>query len=152
MFLSNIPLLRRLLRRIIHHLPPTSEHLSELSRRDRPGLRIQVPDSQLMLGRQYLQTGSIEQALHHFEQAITDNSQDSWAWHGKGDSLQAKKDYINALKAYTMATQLAPDEGLHWGGQANAHQGLNDQESCTACRKRALQLDPSLHWMFGEDP
>lgn len=105
MFLSNIPLFSRLLRRVIHRLPPTPEHLSGLSRKDRPGLRIQVPDSQLTLGRQCLQTGHIEQALHHFEQAIADNSQDSWAWHGKGDSLQAKKDYINALKAYTMATR-----------------------------------------------
>ena len=139
-----------LLKHLGHHLPPSPQHLSTLSRADRPGLRIQMPKSHIELGRICLRSQQYDQALHHFEQAIRDNPEDSWAWHGKGDSLQGKKDYINALNAYHEASQLAPNEGLHWGGKANAHQGLHHPLEQDSCRVRALELDPSLSWMFNQ--
>lgn len=139
-----------LLKHLGHRLPPSPEHLSNLSRVNRPGLHIRLPKSPLELGRICLRSQQYDQALHYFEVAIRDNPEDSWAWHGKGDSLQGKTDYISALNAYRKASQLAPHEGLHWGGQANAHQGLHHPKEQVSCQDRALKLDPSLSWMFNQ--
>lgn len=133
-----------------HYLSPSADHLSKLSRADRPGLTIRLPKSHLELGRICLRSQQYDQSLYHFELAIRDNPEDSWAWHGKGDSLQGKKDYINALIAYQKASQLKPNEGLHWGGQANAHQGLQNPLEQASCRVRTLELDPNLSWMFNQ--
>ena len=138
----------KLIERWGHRLPPTSKHLAILSRNDRPGLDIQLPKSQIELGRICLRAQQFDEALYHFEQAIIANQRDSWAWHGKGDSHQGKKDYNNARDAYLKATQLSPLEGLHWGGLANSHQGLRNQKECAKFKQRALELDASLTWMF----
>ena len=109
-----------------------------------------MPKSHIELGRICHGRSNMIKHCITLNRQFCDNPEDSWAWHGKGDSLQGKKDYINALNAYHEASQLAPNEGLHWGGKANAHQGLHHPLEQDSCRVRALELDPSLSWMFNQ--
>ena len=43
--------------------PPSAEHLHNLSRHDRPGMDIDIPESHLELGRKLLEAHNFQQAL-----------------------------------------------------------------------------------------
>ena len=130
--------------------PPSASHLSHLSRKDRPGMNIQLPKAELELGRVQLESRNFKQALKHFETSILQNDDNAWAWHGKGDAHQWLGDYKEARDAYEQASALSPTEGLHWGGRANAVYGLKDFTLADDLRKRTLSLNPSLRWMFSD--
>ena len=130
--------------------PPSAEHLHNLSRHDRPGMNIDIPESHLELGRKMLEAHNFQQALHHFEASILQNDDNAWAWHGKGDAHQWLGDYKESLHAYEQASARSPTEGLHWGGRANALYGLKEYTIAHDLRKRTLTLNPSLHWMFSK--
>ena len=128
--------------------PPTSEHLHDLSRHDRPGMNIQLPKSDLLLGREMLEQQNFQQALAYFEASILQNDDNAWAWHGKGDAHQWLGDYKESLNAYEQASARSPAEGLHWGGRANALYGLKEYTVAHDLRQRTLILNPTLQWMF----
>ena len=130
--------------------PPSPKHLHHLSRQDRPGLQVEIPQSTIELAKTALKEEKYDEALNLFDTATTENKENPWAWHGKGDAHQLKCDYKEALEAYRMASQLNPEEGLHWGGQANAFQGLGDIQQTSKLREVALGLDPSITWMFND--
>lgn len=130
--------------------PPSSEHLQDLSRHDRPGMNIELPKSHLELGRALLEQHNFQQALLNFEASILQNDDNAWAWHGKGDAHQWLGDYKESLHAYEQASARSPTEGLHWGGRANALYGLKEYTIAQDLRKRTLTLNPTLQWMFSK--
>lgn len=130
--------------------PPTAAHLHNLSRRDRPGMDIQLPKSDLLLGREMLKQQNFQQALAYFEASILQNDDNAWAWHGKGDAHQWLGDYKESLNAYEQASARSPTEGLHWGGRANALYGMKEYTAAYDLRQRTLILNPTLQWMFSE--
>lgn len=52
-----------------------------------------------------------------------------------------------ALQAYSHAIKIQPNEGLHYGGRANAHQSLGNAHAETQDWTTALSLNPELVWM-----
>ena len=57
-----------------------------------------------------------------------------------------------ALQAYSHAIKLQPNEGLHYGGRANAHHSLGETDAETRDWETALSLNPKLVWMRPQSP
>jgi tetratricopeptide (TPR) repeat protein len=104
-------------------------------------------EDHLQRAREALDSGALGEALHHFGQRIGEAPEDSWAWHGRGDSLQLMGESQGALEAYDRAIELAAEIGLHHGGRANALEGLGRMTEADASWQESLRLDPSLTWM-----
>ena len=134
---------------ILRHIaPPSEKKMSALAQRDRIRHNFfATPTSSVELGRQKIEKGQYTQALAIFEDCITRQPDNVWAWHGKGDSFQFLGEYKNAEESYRKATILAPDHALHWGGLANALFGQGKSEEATKIWNKTKKLDPSLVWM-----
>ena len=52
-----------------------------------------------------------------------------------------------ALQAYSHAIKIQPNEGLHYGGRANAHHSLGNAHAESQDWTTALTLNPELVWM-----
>ena len=140
--------------RLLRFFPPSIEDLHHLSQKDRPGMRIAFSEefspnnNPLELGREAIKNQQYQQALQHFTDCLAKNAKNRWAWHGKGDAFQLLGDYKDAYIAYQEASQLDPQCALHLGGLSNALKGLGLIERSNTLKKQALQLDPSIKWMF----
>ena len=98
-------------------------------------------------GRAALESDALGEALHHFGQAIADQPDARWAWHGRGDALQLSGQPAQAQLAYEHAISLDPKCGIHHAGRANALGALGQQADAQSAWDTALKLDPSLTWM-----
>ena len=143
------------IQRVYLHLtrffPPTEQYLHQLTRKDRPGVSIilpKLPRSTLEQGRQAFQAGQYSEALFYFSQAISENQQSAWAWHGKGDAFQLLGDYKKSLECYNEAIRLHPKRPIHQAGKANALKGLGFEDEYQLLRAEVLSVEPSLRWML----
>jgi tetratricopeptide (TPR) repeat protein len=63
---------------------------------------------------------------------------------GLGDSRFTRKDYANAVKAYTCAADLQPDYAPIYVRRGFAYAGLQDSQAALADYSHALELDENL--------
>lgn len=128
--------------------PPSEKKISKLSQRDRIlHTFFSVSLLSVELGRRKLEKGQYTQALNIFEQCIERQTDNAWAWHGKGDAFQFLGQYKNAEESYRKAADIEPEHALHWGGLANALFGQGRSEEATKIWNKTKKLDPSLVWM-----
>ena len=142
---------RQVILSLLQRFKPTDEQLRRLSRKDRPGLTITLPEvetSSLEKGRQAFYNGDYAEALFFFGQTTKEDPNNAWGWHGRGDALQLLRDYKGALQAYEHALSLQPNNALHLGGKANALLGLQRHHESEVAKQRALELDGSIKWLF----
>ncbi|MCK6504156.1 tetratricopeptide repeat protein [Myxococcota bacterium] len=135
--------LRRLLAR------PSDAALEGLARQDR-GPRpdpLPPPTTGLQAARRAFAEGRHAEALHLYGELLAHDAHNAWAWHGRGDALLLLGQPSDARAAYARAAELAPTEGLHLGGLANALSALGHAEPAAEQWRRALALDPGLTWM-----
>jgi len=152
MFTKNT-LLSKILIRITNKIRPSEDQLRKLSRKDRPGLDINLPPiepSTLEKGRHAFQQGEYAEALHLFSLTTKSDPNNAWGWHGRGDALQLLGDYKGALSAYEKAISLQPHTALHYGGKANTLRGLQRHREFEVAKQRALELDASVGWLFSD--
>ncbi|MEC7987167.1 MAG: tetratricopeptide repeat protein [Myxococcota bacterium] len=138
------------LKYILRRLPPPQEQvLRELTSNDRkgPSFSVSIATSPLEEGRRHFEQGNWMEALAMFHLATQKNSQDHWAWHGKGDAFQLLGDYENAQAAYEKAIELSSSTALHYGALSNALKEQRLLDEADAVWKKALEMDPSLTWM-----
>ena len=146
--------IQRVYLRLSRVFPPEDIFLQQLAKQDRPGLKISLPSiphsflDSLERGREAFQNQQYSEALFHFSQAISENPQSAWAWHGKGDAFQLLGDYKRSLECYKQAIQLHPKRQIHHAGKANALRGLGFEDEYQKLRLEILSLDPSLQWML----
>jgi len=140
---------------------PSDALLTRLAKVDRPAPPIAVPTPEelgvvdhLAEGRRALGAGMYAEALFHFGERLsaTSGTDAAWAWHGRGDALQLMGQSRDALVAYEQAVQLAPGEGLHHLGRANALDSLDRPTDANAATRTGLKLDPTLTWMRPAPP
>ena len=92
-------------------------------------------------------------ALASYEQAITRNSKDEQAWHGKGNVLrslgqQDKSQYLEALDCYNEVIALNPGNMLAWYDKGDVLHKLGRNEEALPALEKAIQLklDNNLVW------
>lgn len=107
-----------------------------------------VEASPLEKGRLAFANGELAEALHFFSLTTKNDSNNAWGWHGRGDALQCLGDYNGALQAYEQAISLQPHTALHYGGKANALNGLQQYQESKLAMQHALELDASIKWLF----
>ena len=138
---------------LLKKVRPSEKMLRRLSKKDRPGLKIELPKREPTLlekGRTAFSNGQYADALHFFSQALQLDPNNAWNWHGRGDALQLMGDSTGALQAYERACALQPQTALHWGGKANALRRLQRSAESDSARRRALELDQSIAWLFND--
>ena len=138
---------------LLEKIRPSEKMLRRLSKKDRPGLKIDLPKREPTLlekGRTAFSNGQYADALHFFSQAVQLDPNNAWNWHGRGDALQLMGDSTGALQAYERACALQPQTALHWGGKANALRRLQRSAESDSARRRALELDQSIAWLFND--
>ena len=68
-----------------------------------------------------------------FNQAIALDTNNGWAWHGKGCVLRDLKQYQEALSSYIQVTELIPDYKWGWHDKGNVlHQLERHEEAIIA--------------------
>lgn len=133
--------------------PPTGKTLHRLSKRSRhPDLNTTEDHPTLSHARIVFESKNYAESVVLFTQLTRLNNQNAWAWHGLGDSYQLLGSSQAALQAYSKAIALQPNEGLHYGGRANAHQSLGNHNAEAQDWTMALQINPSLAWMRPHSP
>ena len=138
---------------LLKKIRPSEKTLRQLSKKDRPGLKIDLPKREPTLleqGRTAFSHGHYAEALHFFSEAVRLDPNNAWHWHGRGDALQLMGDSAGALQAYEQACSLQPQTALHWGGKANALRRLQRTVESDSARRRALELDQSITWLFND--
>ena len=143
----------KLLQPLLRRLRPSDLALQNLSQRDRPGLTIELPemvtcDELLRHGRAQLGQDNNAGALILFRKALELQASNPWVWHGIGDAHQLNGDYKEALEAYDRAITIQPQQGLHYGGRANALRELQQKADSLRAEMIALELDPTLAELF----
>jgi tetratricopeptide (TPR) repeat protein len=143
--------IQNLLISMLQRFRPTDRYLRKLSRKDRPGLQVELPNvpiSLLEMGRGSFSKQEYAEALHFFSLAIKEDPNNAWGWHGRGDALQLLGDYKGSIEAYEKAILLQPNTALHYGGKSNALRGMGLGEKSDVIKKHALELDASIEWLF----
>ena len=136
------------------HIPgPSRQTLQRLSHRPlHPNLQVPKAEASIVQARAAFEAENFAEALVLFTQLTRQNDQHPWAWHGLGDSYQLLGNPTMALQAYSHAIKLQPNEGLHYGGRANAHHSLGETDAETRDWETALSLNPKLVWMRPQSP
>ena len=127
---------------------PSNQTLQNLSQRPlHPDLQTTGTQSSLVQARAAFEAQNYAESLVLFTQLTRQNDQNPWAWHGLGDSYQLLGNPTMALHAYSRAIKIQPNEGLHYGGRANAHHSLGNAHAEAQDWTTALTLNPKLVWM-----
>ncbi|MCD9007503.1 tetratricopeptide repeat protein [Luteimonas sp. XNQY3] len=82
-------------------------------------LRPAHPATRLNLAAALLRTGDAAQALHIYDQRLTEQPGDPTAHHGRGLALSALQDRTGALAAFRATVVHAPDAWRAWGSIAD---------------------------------
>lgn len=128
---------------------PSEDLLLDLTGRKRGGPAedaVREGGHALELGRRALDHGQHGEALVQFARAAEAAPRDPWPWHGRGDVLQLSGDPAGALAAYDQALARIPDLAVSHLGRGNALESLARPLEARDAWRRALALDPGLHW------
>jgi serine/threonine protein kinase/tetratricopeptide (TPR) repeat protein len=104
------------------------------------------PDSAwgfLMLGTTYHAIGEIELALYNYERS-TAISPSATAATNMGTIWYGRKNYVEALKYYELATQIRPNKPLYYRNRGDAYLRLGETERAHESYERARQLTEKL--------
>ena len=97
--------------------------------------------SEKMLGDIYRGTGESEEAIKHYNQAISINSNYHQAYYSLGATLLSNRDLENARVALNSAIQLAPDYAKAYGALGTVDQELGEIDSAINNFLQAVTLD-----------
>jgi tetratricopeptide (TPR) repeat protein len=95
----------------------------------------------LFLGNAYTYSGSPNEAVNAYRQAIQLNPDEVMAYTQLGVAYESLKRYGEAIKAYQQAIRLMPNEAKARYGLARAYLALGDKKAAFAESKTASDLD-----------
>ena len=90
-----------------------------------------------------------DEALAHYDRALSLNPDHAGAWSNKGVSLHELKRYDEALAHYDKALSLNPDYAEAWGNMGNTLKELKRYDEALAYYNKALSLKPDYAEAWG---
>ncbi len=93
-------------------------------------------------GDQYLKQQHYSQALHAYEEALSIEPRNFYAWNGKGTALYSQGSYKKAYDAYQKAIEIEPENPVVWVSAGLALKRLQRYQQSLVHFERALTIDP----------
>lgn len=93
-------------------------------------------------GDQLLKQQHYSQALHAYEEALSIEPRNFYAWNGKGTALYSQGSYKKAYEAYQRAIELEPEHPVVWVSAGLALKRLQRHQQALVHFERALTIDP----------
>ena len=93
-------------------------------------------------GDQYLKQQHYSQALRSYEEALSIEPRNFYAWNGKGTALYNQGNYKKAYDAYQRAIEIEPDNPVVWASAGLALKRLQRYQQALVHFERALTIDP----------
>jgi serine/threonine protein kinase len=93
-------------------------------------------------GDQLLKQQHYSQALHVYEEALSIEPKNFYAWNGKGTALYSQGNYKKAYDAYQRAIEIEPENPVVWVSAGLALKRLQRHQQALVHFERALNVDP----------
>ncbi len=93
-------------------------------------------------GDQLLKQQHYSQALHAYEEALSIEPRNFYAWNGKGTALYSQGSYKKAYDAYQRAIEIEPENPVVWVSAGLALKRLQRHQQALVHFERALAIDP----------
>ncbi len=93
-------------------------------------------------GDQLLKQQHYSQALHAYEEALSIEPRNFYAWNGKGTALYSQGNYKKAYDAYQRAIEIEPENPIVWVSAGLALKRLQRNQQALVHFERALNIDP----------
>src|SRR5215472_7729518 len=93
-------------------------------------------------GDQYLKQQHYSQALRAYEEALSIEPRNFYAWNGKGTALYNQGNYKKAYDAYQRAIEIEPENPVVWVSAGLALKRLQRYQQALVHFERALGVDP----------
>jgi serine/threonine protein kinase len=93
-------------------------------------------------GDQLLKQQHYSQALHAYEEALSMEPRNFYAWNGKGTALYSQGNYKKAYDAYQRAIEIEPENPVVWVSAGLALKRLQRYQQALVHFERALTIDP----------
>jgi tetratricopeptide (TPR) repeat protein len=120
---------------------PANDNPSYPSFQQTNSLAIQVREK-CQQGDQLLKQQHYSQALHAYEEALSIEPQNFYAWNGKGTALYSQGNYKKAYDAYQRAIEIEPENPIVWVSAGLALKRLQRHQQALVHFERALNIDP----------
>jgi tetratricopeptide (TPR) repeat protein len=96
------------------------------------------------LGRSFLGSGNLTQAVAEFDRALSLNPGEFWASFYRGQCSYRLQHYAEAVNAFSVCLALTPKSAQCFYNRALAQNALGDTEKALLDYERALELDTTL--------
>jgi len=93
-------------------------------------------------GDKLLKQQHYSQALHAYEEALSIEPRNFYAWNGKGTALYNQGNYKKAYEAYQRAIEIEPENPVVWVSAGLALKRLQRHQQSLVHFERALNIDP----------
>ncbi len=93
-------------------------------------------------GDQFLKQQHYSQALRAYEEALSIEPRNFYAWNGKGTALYSQGSYKKAYDAYQRAIEIEPENPVVWVSAGLALKRLRRYQQALVHFERALTIDP----------
>jgi serine/threonine protein kinase len=93
-------------------------------------------------GDQLLKQQHYSQALRAYEEALSIEPRNFYAWNGKGTALYSQGNYKKAYEAYQRATEIEPENPVVWVSAGLALKRLQRYQQALVHFERALTIEP----------
>ncbi len=109
-----------------------------------PAVRVSTSGSvreKCLAGDQYLKQQQYSQALHAYEEALSIEPRNFYAWNGKGTALYSQGNYKKAYDAYQRAIEIELENPVVWVSAGLALKRLQRHQQALVHFERALSID-----------
>lgn len=101
------------------------------------------PKMQRFIGKLDLESGHLDQAIHHFSQAIALDPQDAEVYMELSNAYVQQRDYDSALKTLDRAIELMPEDVRPLMTQANLLRNSKDYSQAESRLRKAAEIAPN---------
>ena len=111
----------------------------------KPAVRVSTSGSvreKCQMGDQFLKKQQYSQALHAYEEALSIEPRNFYAWNGKGTALYSQGNYKRAYEAYQRAIEIEPENPVVWVSAGLALKRLQRHQQALVHFEHALDIDP----------
>jgi serine/threonine protein kinase len=129
------------------HIPKDWQHIGAASSGSK-GRATPIPPSlssvreKCQEGDQFLKQQHYSQALRAYEEALSMDPRNFYAWNGKGTALYHQGSYKKAFEAYQHATEIDPENAVVWVSAGMTLNRLQRFQQAMVHFERALSIDP----------
>jgi tetratricopeptide (TPR) repeat protein len=99
-------------------------------------------------GEAYADKKDYDQAIADYNQSISINPDDPFAYVYRGQAYYFNKAYAPSIKDYTKAIELKPDNASAWAYQGDTYYAMNEPEQALKNFAEAIKYEPNWMWPY----